>query len=320
MVAGRKHSMPCVYGDTPTFLGVPLVKTVDQMCGKNVVVLGVPWEGTITWGSYSGCELSPKTIRHAAARYGGYLPELDLDFFDYLQIGDAGDVAVVPGDEYATMKLVEARVAEVLSAGAVPLLIGGDHSFTPAAIDALGKKHAAIGIIHLDAHFDNNENFGDDNYARCSPLMHIAKNPKVKKTSIVHLGIRGPRNSKLQMQHARESGATVLTILDIREQGFARAIDKTIAIAKTGTDAIYVTICSDILDASLNPGGPADFDGLSSAELFYALRRIGEQGFCGLDFVEIYPLQDSFNRSSHLAAWSLINALAGMALSISKRP
>lgn len=315
MVAGRKQSLPRVYGDTPTFLGVPLVKDASEMRGNDVVVMGVPWEGTITWGSYSGCELSPKTIRHAAARYGGYLPEIDLDFFDYLRVADAGDISVVPGNEIATMQSVEKRTAEIIGADAVPFLLGGDHSFTPAAIRALGcSVQGEIGVIHFDSHFDNAESFGDDLYPRCSPLHHVANIPNVKKSSIVQIGIRGPRNSKRQMQYARELGIKVLTIQAIRTRGFNAVLDEAIATAGNGTKGLYVTICSDIIDAAFNPGGPCDFDGLTPHELFYALRRIGERGINGLDFVEIYPLQDKNGFSSHLAAWSLIHALAGIAL------
>jgi Arginase/agmatinase/formimionoglutamate hydrolase, arginase family len=315
MVPGRKQSMPCVYGDTPTFLGVPRITDSKEMTGNDVIFLGVPWEGTITWGSYSGCELSPKTIRHAAARYGGYLPEIDLDFFDYLRVADAGDVTVIPGNEIATMQSVENKTAEIVSAGAIPFLIGGDHSFTPAAIKALGRSiKGKIGVIHFDSHFDNAESFGNDVYPRCSPLHHIANIPNVKKTSIVQIGIRGPRNSKRQMEYARELGVKVLTIQAIRHRGFDAVLDETIAAARDGTKAIYVTICSDIIDAAFNPGGPCDFDGLTPHELFYALRRIGEGGMSGLDFVEIYPLQDPNGFSSHLAAWTFIHALAGIAL------
>lgn len=315
MVPGRKQSLPRVYGDTPTFLGVPLISNKKEIHGNDVVILGVPWEGTITWGSYSGCELSPKTVRHAAARYGGYLPEIDLDFFDHLRIADAGDVSVVPGNEIATMQSIEDRTAEIVDAGAIPFLIGGDHSFTPAAIKALARSvKGDIGVIHFDSHFDNAESFGDDVYPRCSPMHHIANIPKVKKSSIVQIGIRGPRNSKRQMEYSRELGVKLYTIQAIRDLGLNTVLDEAIMAASDGTSALYVTICSDIIDAAFNPGGPCDFDGLTPRELFCALRRLGERGINGLDFVEIYPLQDKNNFSSHLVAWSLIHALAGIAL------
>jgi agmatinase len=95
--------------------------------------------------------------------------------------------------------------------------------------------------------------------------------------------------------------------------GIDVAIEESLRIARNETDCIYVTICSDILDGAYNPGGPADFKGLSPSELLYAVHQIGKSGFRGLDYVEVYPIQDPNNRSSHLAAWAIIYALAGLA-------
>ena len=314
MLPGRKGSLPRVYGDTPTFLGVPHAADLHKI-NADVAVLGVPWEGTVTWGSYSGCELTPRSVRHASARYGGYLPEFDLDLFDHLMIVDNGDVTVVPGDELATMREVEVRCGKIFGKGTVPVIIGGDHSFTPAVVKALsGTVDGSIGIVHFDAHFDNAETFGDDIYARCSPIHNIARIDGVKIDSIVQFGIRGPRNSRRQRAYARELGVHVFTIEDIRTTGFAAAVEDALRIAHKGTSAVYVTICSDVLDASFNPGGPADFDGLTSRELFYALRQLGMRGIAGMDMVEVYPIQDKNGHSSHLVAWSIIYALSGYAV------
>jgi agmatinase len=170
-----------------------------------------------------------------------------------------------------------------------------------------------IGIIHLDSHMDNAKSFGNDKYPRCGPIHRIAQLGKVRKESIVHIGIRGPRNSPAQMEYAKEMGAKVFTILDIRSRGMDAVTDEAIGLAKKGTSCIYVTICSDCIDAAFNPGGPADFNGLFPNELFSALYKLGKSGISGLDFVEIYPLQDPRGLSSHLAAWSIIHALAGLA-------
>jgi agmatinase len=213
------------------------------------------------------------------------------------------------------MLAIQKKISAITSAGAVPFCIGGDHSFSPAIVRAIGRSSKGkIGVVHFDSHFDNAERFNEDTYPRCSPLHHIAHLPQIKKTSIVHVGIRGPRNSKRQMQYARELGASVLTIQDIRRDGMDKTMDKAIFTAGDGTDGLYVTVCSDIIDVAFNPGGPPDFDGLTPHELFYAVRRLGAHGIIGFDFVEIYPLQDKNNVSAHLAAWSMIHALAGMAM------
>lgn len=314
MVPGRKSSLPRIYGDTPSFLGCPVIHSVKEIKGYDVIIMGVPWEGTITWGSYSGCELAPKAIRHAAARYGGFLPEYGLNLFDYLVLGDFGDISVEPGNAGLTMRKVNQKAKKIYEEGAVPLTIGGDHSFTPEIVRALCKyTKGKIGIIHFDAHFDNSARFGYDRYARCSPIYRISKIPQVENTSIVHIGIRGPRNTPEQAEYARSIGATIFTIKDIHEMGIEEIIDRTINIAYRNTDRVYVTICSDVIDIAFNPGGPIDFDGLTPHELFYSLNRLGKEGIAGMDFVESYPLQDDKGISSHLACWAFINALVGMA-------
>jgi agmatinase len=314
MVANRQNAMERVYGDTPAFLGCPVVSFDKVQKHYDVIIAGVPWEGTVTWGSFSGCELAPRSIRHAAARYGGFLPEFEINLFDYLTVADIGDVPVDPNNTERTMQLVYEAASKIYRLQSIPVLLGGDHSFTPEVIRALGDQtEGSIGLIHFDAHLDNAECFGNDLYPRCSPLYRAAQNNKVRNKSIVHFGIRGPRNSRAQLDFAKEIGATVFSMNKIAEMGFEFAIEESLRIARTGTDRIYVTICSDILDGTHNPGGPADFNGLTPSELFYAVHQIGKSGFSGLDYVEVYPIQDPYNRSSHLAAWTIIYALAGLA-------
>lgn len=314
MVPGRKLSLPLVYGDTPSFLGCEALNSKRIEEGFDVIFVGVPWEGTITWGSFSGCELAPRSIRHAAARYGGFLPEYEINLFDYLRIGDIGDIGVNPNDPEETMKSIFNHANEIYKSHGIPFIMGGDHSLTPEIVRALSKNvDGQIGIIHFDAHLDNLKSFGKDSVPRCGPIYRIAQIEKVRKKSIVHLGIRGPRNSPSQLEYAREIGATVFTIKQVRERGIKAVIDEALDIIQTDTKHIYVTICSDIIDAAFNPGGPADFNGLFPHELFYALYSLGEAGISGLDYVEVYPIQDPQSLSSHLAAWAMIYALAGLA-------
>jgi len=275
MVPGRKLSMPVVYGDTPSFLGCEVLTSNPIKEGFDVIFAGIPWEGTITWGSYSGCELAPRSIRHAAARYGGFLPEYEINLFDHLKIGDVGDILLNPNDPEETMKSVFNKANEIYKSHSIPFILGGDHSVTPEIVKALSENvDGQIGIIHFDAHLDNSESFGNDKFPRCGPLYRIAQIEKVRNKSIVHFGIRGPRNSPSQLEYAREIGATVFTTKQIRSLGIEAALNEALRIAKTDTHFIYVTICSDIIDAAFNPGGPADFNGLFPYELFHALYKL----------------------------------------------
>jgi guanidinopropionase len=314
MVPNRKSMLPVVYGDTPSFLGVDVLDQRSLPKGYDAIVAGVPWEGTITWGSFSGCEHAPRTVRHASARYGGFLPEYEINLFDYLQIGDIGDTTVNTSDPADTMKNVYETMNAIYANNSIPIVMGGDHSFTQEIIKALSANYDGnIGVIHFDAHLDNSSSFGKDEFPRCGPIYRISQIDKVRNESIVHVGIRGPRNSPSQFEYAKKIGATVFTIRDIRTQGIDNVIEKAIAIARKDTKHIFVSICSDCIDAAFNPGGPADFNGLFPYELLPALYRLGEEGIAGLDYVEIYPKQDPMSFSSHLASWGLIHVLAGLA-------
>ena len=310
---GRSR-LPRMFGDLPTMLGGRPAFSPSEMEGLDVVFLGIPWEGTLTWGGFSGCELATKTIRQASARYGTYLPEYDLDAGQILSLGDGGDLAVTPGDPEKTMSAIRAGLAEVYSSGARPFIFGGDHSTTPEAVAALAERtRGRIGILHLDAHLDNMPEYSDDPFARCSPLHRIVNQEGVRNSSVVHFGIRGPRNSPFQVRLAKESGARLMTIREIRERGFQEALNEALDLVHQGTEAVFLTICSDILDAAHNPGGPPDFNGLTSGELMSLTYQTAARGIMGMDFVEVYPPQDPLNRSSHLAVWAFIHALVGIA-------
>jgi len=307
--------LPTVSGNIPTFLGYPRVELPGGLEGLDAVVAGLPWEGTNTWGSYSGCEQTPKACRYASARYGtGYLPEYDIDIGERIRVGDAGDLPVHPSDAQTTFADFEAGAAEIFASGAVPVFIGGDHSVTYPVVKALSERHQdGVGVIHFDSHFDNADEYGGDRFARCCPLRRISELPGVDPRKIVQIGIRGPRNSPSQMRFARESGTSVFTMGDVRRKGLDSVILRAVEVASSGTHGFYVTVCSDIIDHAFNPGGPTDFGGLSVGEMCDTLFRLAQGPMLGLDLVEAYPMSDVNAASIHLAVWMAVYALAGLA-------
>ncbi len=306
---------PVLYGDTPTLFGHPYARPEDLRGAADVAVSGVPWEGTITWGSWSGCELAPRTIRQASARYGGFLPEYGIDAFDHLRLVDCGDVAVDLQDREGSFRAIGERVRQVVRGGALPATFGGDHAITYPIVEALQETLGGpVGIVHFDAHYDNKDEYDGDRYARCCPFRRIAELPLSRPGSMVHTGIRGPRNLRFMWEYAQAIGARTITIGDIRREGVLHAVREAYETARQGTLGVYVTICSDVLDAAFNPGGPTDPDGLTTHELYEALHFLGgQEGIAGFDMVEIYPPADPNHVSSHVAVWALLHLLAGMA-------
>ena len=310
-----------LYGNTPCFLGAQKldVNERESMEEADVLVYGVPWEGAVTWGDYTGCELAPKVIRINAARYSGYLPELDhLDVLAHYKFGDLGDVDVVPADTPETMKRIEEFALNVWNSAKFSVAFGGDHGITYPIVKALSEEiDGKVGMIHLDAHYDNHSDYEGDPYARSTPFHHIYNSEGVRNESIVHLGIHGPRNKPETGKYADEVGATTITIRDIRKSGneLQDVVKRAYQIASDGTDAVYLSICSDVLDFAFNPGGPVDGNGLTSYELLELIYEFAKRGICGMDYVEVYPQQDTNDNSSHFVTYAVLYALAGKLVS-----
>lgn len=309
-----ERGIPEVFSGVPSFLGLPVVKSKEELSNHDFIIMGAPWEGICTYGGFTGTENATKTIRKSSERYGGYLPEFDFDIFDYFSGADYGDAAVKNGDREFTFNSVMNYMRDVTNSGAIPITFGGDHSLSYPLIKAFAEKYNGnIGIIHFDAHMDNMDNFGGESYARCSPFHRLYDMEGFNAKNLVSVGIRGPRNNFNAIKEAKKYGASVITSFDVKKNGVDTSIKKAIEIASEGTSAIYVSVCSDALDIAFNPGGPADLCGLTSFELAEMLYQCGLGGAKGFDFMEVYPPDDLHNVSSHGACWMAIYMMAGMA-------
>ena len=303
-----------IYGNTPCFLDAENISKTKNFDNIDAVVYGVPWEGAVTWGDYTGCELGPKVIRLNSARYSGYLPELDhIDVLEHMKLGDIGDIDVIPADVDKTIHRIESYVGELWKTGKFLIGLGGDHGITYPIVKALANEGKKVGIIHLDAHYDNLPSHNGDQYARCSPFARLYETEGVRNESIIHTGIHGPRNMPEAGKNAKAAGAVTITINDIREHQNIRQLAEDIyAQASKDVDYVYLSICSDVLDFAFNPGGPVDGNGLTSYELLTLVHEFCKKGIIGMDFVEVYPQQDPNQFSSHLVTTVILYALAGV--------
>ena len=303
-----------IYRGVPTFLNLPVLENKQDLAQMDVAVMGVPWEGGCTIGGYSSCTDGPKSIRSASIRYTGYLPDFDLDCFSQLKAGDYGDIAVQNGNYEFTFGEIRKKVGEIYDAGAVPIILGGDHGIAYPTISELAKRHPGkVGVLHFDAHLDNYSNFGDDPYSRCSPFYQLYNDPNMDPTKIVHIGIRGPRNHQEEFNNAKKYGANVILCREIKKNGWEASIKKAIELASKDTEVMYVTICADSLDAAFMPQGPQDMGGLTSFELLMMVHEAGLAGARALDFVEIYPDAYSLQPASHVGCWLALYFLNGVA-------
>ena len=133
-----------IYSGVPSWLNLPVLENESELSSMDAVVTGVPWEGGCTIGGYSSCTEGPKAIRSVSIRYTGYLPDFDLDAFDYLKVGDFGDVACRNGDYPLTFEAIRERIGQIEDAHALPITFGGDHGIAYPALQR--SKHG----LHKD--------------------------------------------------------------------------------------------------------------------------------------------------------------------------
>jgi arginase family enzyme len=244
-----------------------------------------------------------------------------MDVLSHYEIGDLGDIDVVPADTLETMNRIENFASDVWKTGNFSVAFGGDHGITYPIVKALSEVvKGKVGIIHLDAHYDNHPDYDGDLYARSTPFHRIYESESVRNESIVHMGIHGPRNKPETGKYAAEVGATTISVREIRKAGtdLTELARKAYDIASEGTEAVYLSICSDVLDFAFNPGGPVDGNGVTSYELLELVHEFAKLGIRGMDYVEVYPQQDTNDHSSHFVTYAVLYALAGNILSENK--
>src|SRR5215204_7629202 len=121
------------YGEKPdyagllTFGGVPYTQDPGELAGFDVAIVGAPMDDLVS--DRPGARLAPRAIRAASAPPGPHL-EANVDAFAELRIVDFGDAPVIPADATVSHDAIETTVGQVLSAGAIPVVLGGDHSIT----------------------------------------------------------------------------------------------------------------------------------------------------------------------------------------------
>ncbi len=313
----KKSDLPVLYGDVPAFMASSIIKDASGLQGQDAVVLGIPYDGVATFRG-GATRRASQEIRKFSLLYGGYNLDLGFDIFDYLRVADFGDVDVVPGDTPESYRRAEKKVGAVLEAGAVPLVIGGDHGISIPVCTAVAKRSAEpFGVVVFDTHLDLDEALNDDRLTRASPLKRIIELNGVKPERVAVIGARGPRNVPEWAPLAHELNITYFTMNDIERMGIEQVAQKAFAIATDGGKGAppYISIDIDSIDPAYAPAtNSPEPGGLTSREIINALRIVAHNGFVGFDLVEVVPEYDSAaGITSVLAARLLAEALGALA-------
>ena len=178
---------------SPRFCGVRTFQRLPHSAdcsGNDFAVLGVPFDTATSYRP--GCRFGPAAIRDASSILKSYHSVLDVDIFEHCQGVDAGDVDIIPGYLDESFERIEAAVAGVLDAGAVPVIMGGDHSITLPELRAVAKRHGPVALLHFDAHSDTGDDFFGKPYTHGTTFHWAIEEGLILPEQSTQAGIRGP--------------------------------------------------------------------------------------------------------------------------------
>jgi agmatinase len=309
------------FGIFPSFAGVPTIP-LDQLDGSkvDVVIIGAP----IDWGATyrGGARFGPKAIREAdylgADAVRPHLPT-GIDPFSVLNVVDVGDISVPPGyleDGLATLADAVERIA---GAGAVPIVLGGDHSITYGNGTGLARVHGdgAFGIVHFDAHADTGVTNNGALHGHGTPMRRLIESGAVPGHRFVQIGLRGYWPGPDVVAWMADQRMETFLMSEIVERGLGAVVEDAVTAA-SGSESvgIFLSVDVDVVDPGMAPGtGTPEPGGLTSRELLDTIRRLARDlPVIGADIVEVSPPYDGPGQvTAFLANRVVLEVLNGMA-------
>ena len=293
------------FAGVSTFLRLPLH---DDPRDVDAMILGAPFDGGTSFRP--GARFGPRGVRAASALSRGYHPEAGLDVFERLRCCDGGDVLCVPMDTAHTLSNIEARVRDVADAGAVPALVGGDHTVTLGALRALAAVHGPLGVVHLDAHSDTYPPAWGVEPHHGTVFRNAAEEGLLRGDAVLQIGVRGPFGAATDLDFAARQGFAVISA-----EAVHRDLDAVISrVRALRGGAVYVSFDVDVIEPAMAPGtGTPVPGGIFTWQCLALLRATAALPVVGCDVVEVSPDLDLNDITSLLAANALGELLAGVA-------
>jgi agmatinase len=298
--------------NTPgTFMNRPRIapnRDALRAAGANAAFLGFPWDGTCI--SRSGTNFGPKGLREASEQFLLYNANTNIDLTEHFNLFDCGDVAVVPGNSVRTQANAEKLIDELLPAGVLPIIGGGDHSITIGPARSFARHFKRCGMIHFDTHLDTAEDVGGETLNHCCPIARAVDagfNPK----NIVTIGPSGWMNPRTELAYVRKHGINLITLEQVWEIGAREVGRRAAQLASDGTDAVYLTVDIDVMDGAYAPGtGVPTTCGMTPREIIAII-----SGFAGvplrmIDVAEVSPPWDQPGITARLGVRILLEAMA----------
>ncbi len=294
-----------------TFGKNPYVSDWDAITA-DIAALGAPFDFGTQWRA--GARRGPRAIREASTLFsfghaGAYDHEDDITYLPdgTVKIVDIGDADIIHTDTIQSHRNIEFGVRKILAAGAIPIVLGGDHSINIPCINAFDDQDP-VHLVQIDAHLDFVDERHGVRYGHGNPMRRAAEKPYV--TGLTQLGIRNVSSTAREgYDDARAMGSDILSVRQVRKLGIDAVLERIPA-----GERYYVTIDIDGFDPSIAPGtGTPSHGGFLYYEGLELLDGLAKRGtIVGVDLVEVAPDYDPSDLTAILSAQLLMNLVGRM--------
>ena len=310
-----------MYGPNFTFLGIPACDLDDPQSyeGADVIIVGAPIDSGTTYRS--SAKMGPQAIRGADyLPHDGDRPNLSLrtNPLKDLKVLDAGDLLMPGADLVKSLAVLEEATEKISRAGAIPVVLGGDHSI--ASADVAGIAHhrgmGKISMIHFDAHADTGTDQWGALIGHGTPMRRLIESGAVRGDRFLQLGLRGYWPEPATLDWMRDQKMRSYEMTEIHHRGLDAVLNESFATLTDGCDGVFLSVDIDVVDPGMAPGtGTPEPGGMTSRELLESVRRIcSELPIVGIDMVEVAPAYDSSDITALLANRVILEALSAIAL------
>jgi agmatinase len=309
-----------MYGPDITFLGVDRATLDDPTTwhDADVVILGAPFDGGTT--HRPGTRFGPNALRQACyLPHDGSRPSLALrvDALRDLRVVDAGDVEMYSGDVERSIAALEEAVHTVAAGGAIPLILGGDHTITLPDVTGVARHlgFGRVSLLHFDAHADTGDIAFGSLYGHGQPMRRLIESGAARGDRFLQIGLRGywPGPETLEWMAGKHMRSFEMS--EVVARGLPACLDEAFAIAVDDCDGVFLSVDIDVCDPAHAPGtGTPEPGGLSARQLLDAVRRIClELPVVGVDVVEVSPPYDHADLTAYLGNRVVLEALSAIA-------
>lgn len=296
------NEMPRFAGYT-TMMRLPSASQPDKL---DAAFIGVPLD--IGTSQRSGTRYGPRAIRADSVMIRPYNMATGAAPFESLRVADLGDIPINTYNLHKSVAIIEAYYTRLNDDPLVPLTLGGDHTLTLPILRALVKKHGPLGLIHVDAHTDTNDEMFGEKIAHGTTFRRAFEEGLLDTRRVVQIGQRAQGYAADDFQWGIDRGFRLIAAEQCWYQSMAPIMAKVREVM--GGGPVYLSYDIDSVDPAWAPGtGTPEVGGLTSIQGLEIVRGCRGLNLIGGDLVEVSPPYDISGVTSQLAANILFEML-----------